>query len=316
MSTEMPVTELELTFTDGNWDTPRDLHVISPVDGDRENRFYASITHAVTSDGGGDDAVYGDVAAEEIRVEVVDGNTPGIEIIETDGGTSVSQGGEIDSYQIVLTSPPAVLDPAAIPPTSTSVRININISGQATVDLALSDRVMQDADGFYVLFDGSNWDQPVTVNLKFDASAPQPNPGDVRVFSQQPHDLNRIQGPLFIEGGVGDFPRSLTPAVALPGEFNPATDAIDAGDGAGDVDQLVVFSDTALAALAGVLTATPITGLGMPSDPLMVDYNDAAKPGLVPVPRGITYTDLARRRSPAGQPTTIPSRSKAPPNRR
>ena len=258
------------------WNVAQTVLVFSPSDGTPENRIVATISNTVTSNKA--DGVYADVDSQNVSVEVVDSDTAAVRIIETDGNTTVSQASETDSYQIVLSTQPTA-----------PVTVHITIDGQAKVDLVASPRVQQDASGYFVVFDGTNWDQPVTVNLMFDVTGQAP-PEGIRVFSQQPHDLTRIGGPLFVEGGVGPEDRSLTPSVALPDEFNPqVVRQIEVDDGT-DVDQLVVFSDTAQAPLSGVLTDTHISGLGMPSNPLSVDYNDGNPP--VDVARGITYTNL------------------------
>lgn len=259
------------------WNAAQTVTVTSVNDGVAENRLVQLIRHSVESSAQG--GVYAGAESQEVRVDVVDADTAGVEIIETDGSTSVSQAGETDSYQIVLTAAPTA-----------PVKVYINIDGQAKVDMAApGNLVQQDADGYYVEFDAGNWSVPVTVNLVFDGTVQAP-PSGIRAFSQQPHDLSRINGPLNIVGGVGDTDRSLTVAVALPTEANHPV-AVDSGEnGEGDVDQLVVFSDTAQAPLSGVLTKNTITGLGMPSEPLMVDYNDGNPP--VPVARGITYNGV------------------------
>ncbi|MEP6568116.1 MAG: hypothetical protein ABJB10_23510, partial [Mesorhizobium sp.] len=258
------------------WDDAQTVFVSSPSDSTPENRIVSTISNTVTSDKA--DGIYADVETQKVSAEVIDSDTAAVRIIETNGSTVVSQAGETDSYQIVLTTQPTA-----------PVTVHIAIDGQAAVNLALSPRVQQDATGYFVVFDGTNWDQPVTVNLVFDITWQAP-PEGIRVFSQQPHDLTRIGGPLFVEGGVGPEDRSLTPSVALPDEFNPqVVRQIEVDDGT-DVDQLIVFSDTAQAPLTGVLTDTHISGLGMPSNPLSVDYNDGTPP--VDVARGITYTNL------------------------
>ncbi|MGB3415081.1 MAG: calcium-binding protein [Mesorhizobium sp.] len=259
------------------WNDAQTIRVTSPSDGTPENRQVITVTHTVTSSDPAD-GVYADVDSQKVSVEVVDSDTASVQIIETDGHTSVSKAGETDSYQIVLTTQPTA-----------PVTVRIAIDGQAKVDLTKSPRVEQDGDGYFVTFDATNWDQAVTVSLMFDETGTTP-PDGVRVFSQQPHDLTRIGGPLFVDGGVGTEDRSLTPSVALPDEFNPEViRQIEVDDGT-DVDQLVVFSDTAQAPLSGVLTDTHISGLGMPSDPLAVDYNDGNPP--VDIARGITYSNL------------------------
>src|SRR5690606_36472622 len=214
--------------------------------------------------------IFADVEAREMTVEIVDSDTPRVEIVQSGTGTKVSQDGETDSYQIVLTQQPTA-----------AVYVRIAIQGQAIITNSVTVGSLASAapgtiaefDGaFYAVFDGSNWDQPLTVELAFDEDG-MPLPSGLLPVAVQPHDLSRIAGPLFIEGGVGDTDRSLTRAVALPGERNPELVVVIDDDATGDVDQLVVFSDTMLGGLEGTLTHNHISGLGMRSDDLLVDFN-------------------------------------------
>ncbi len=60
------------------------------------------------------------VETARVRVDVVDSNTAGVEIIETDGSTQVSQAGQTDSYQMRLTTVPTA-----------TVRVDIDTEGKA-----------------------------------------------------------------------------------------------------------------------------------------------------------------------------------------
>ena len=98
---------------------------------------------------------------------------------------------------------------------------------------------------------------------------------------------------MIIEGGEGPDPRTLTRAVALPGEVNDPIIVETPEPGEEDLDRLNVFSDTVTNGMQGTLTADTISGLGMGAglDLLEVDYEDGITPTAF-FPRGIKYTNL------------------------
>ncbi|MBK8083037.1 MAG: hypothetical protein IPK28_03915 [Devosia sp.] len=252
------------------WDDAQTVLVSSVNDG-IANRYVSPIIHEVSSTGG----LYEAVDSELVQVEVIDSATPGVEIIESDGFTSVSQAGQTDTYQMVLTAQPTA-----------DVRVNIVVDGKARP--VVGGRVLQDPDGYYVVFTSANWATAVTVTMEYDAMGSDSTENQ-RVFSQQPHDLVAIQGPLFVEGGVGPSDRSITRAVVLPGELNPAVIRDVETDAENDLDRLNLFSDTVQADTTGLLTETRITGLNMPGGQLTVDLGNGV---FQDFDRGITYTNF------------------------
>ncbi len=123
------------------------------------------------------------------------------------------------------------------------------------------------------------------------------------------HTLNRIQGPLVIEGGVGPEDRSVKPGVTLPGELNPdLPEVVINVDESTMTDTLNVYSDSSVSDDTGVMStlllhtdysvkadgtvsATLISGLGMGTD-LVVNKGTEAAPDLFTYKGGIAYTNL------------------------
>jgi Ca2+-binding RTX toxin-like protein len=89
-------------FTAANWSTVQTVTVTATADGAIENRETHVVTHSVTTTGGR----YAAVASQAIDVTVVDGDSAGVLVRETDGDTLVELGGAGDSYTLRLTKAP------------------------------------------------------------------------------------------------------------------------------------------------------------------------------------------------------------------
>ena len=127
-------------------------------------------------------------------------------------------------------------------------------------------------------------------------------------FAYQPHTLDRIGGPLILNGGRSpDADRSLAPAVMLPTETDDDSvngTQVDPGTGSDeslDVDRVNVYDDaspvdgtgqlTHRTTSAGVAIENPgyaLVGLGMGGD-LVLDQGPAGAPDLIRFGGGITY---------------------------
>ncbi len=128
-------------------------------------------------------------------------------------------------------------------------------------------------------------------------------------FPLMSHTLNRIQGPLVVEGGVGPEDRSVKPGVTLPGELNPdLPEVVIVVDESAMTDTLNVYNDSSVSDDTGVMStlllhtdysvkadgtvsATLISGLGMGTD-LVVNKGTEAAPDLFTYKGGIAYTNL------------------------
>ncbi|MGL6251540.1 MAG: calcium-binding protein, partial [Billgrantia desiderata] len=149
-----------------------------------------------------------------------------------------------------------------------------------------------------VVFDETNWYQPVEIVVAADNHfVAAENTAYDMTFAPQPNVLDRIQGPLILNGGVGDTDRSLSAAIMLPGEKSAYLDKDDDGDvdetetgrqEAKDTDRLIVHADASVVDLIGKLTSTHLSGLGMGEGWLQQD-NGLGDGGTVDNERGIHY---------------------------
>ncbi len=80
-----------VTFTDTNWNNPITLLVSAVDDTVKENRLSSRIVHTVSS-------AHGTYAAEPVvlDVRVIDNDTPGVFIAESDGSTRVIRSTSVD----------------------------------------------------------------------------------------------------------------------------------------------------------------------------------------------------------------------------
>jgi Ca2+-binding RTX toxin-like protein len=275
-----------LTFTSSDW-AARTVYVRAIDDHLVEGTQYATVTATVTAT---DDPSYTGLRGDDVSVLVYDADSPGVEILESDGGTHVTEGGGTDSYQVRLTSNPCPTGSCTVTIRSTAVPTP-TLNG----DVAHDDvQVLVSTDGknwstsVELTFTGDNWDayQTVWVMAVDDSYA---DGSDYQAFAQtDAHRVFQIQGPLYVYGGENPDANYEIPApVMLPGEDsgplvttpNPNFDA----DETKQVDTLVVDNSGSVADDTGTLTSSQVTGLGM-GGPQSVDGRD--------LNGGITYADL------------------------
>ena len=285
------VNSATLTFTSANWSSPQAVEVKAVNDTTVDGYAFGSITHTVADGDGG--AYQRSMAIDTVSVLVADNDTPGVEIIETDGGTQLAEGGQNDSYGVVLNRNPGDGQTVTVRVTARPTKtLNgaTEVSSQQVL-VSLTGNAGDWHESVAVTFDNDNpWNQVQTVyvmaidDLVIDGS-------DYQAFTSSGGSAGRthqIQGPLFVFGGddpEGD--RTIPDPVMLPGEFsetpvtteNPAFDVIEADQ----VDTLVVDNSSSVSADAGRLTATRITGLGMGVNRVI---------GNRELGGGITYMDL------------------------
>lgn len=113
------VNPVSLTFTAGNWSTPRSVTVTAANDAVAEGPRTSSITHAASSA----DTMYDAIAIAGVTANITDNDTAGINIAESGGSTDIVEGGATDSYTIVLTSEPVA-----------DVTVTISPDGKSTVN--------------------------------------------------------------------------------------------------------------------------------------------------------------------------------------
>jgi hypothetical protein len=127
-----------LTFTTGNWDTPQTVTVNADDDAVSEGLHVASITHAASSS----DGDYNGIAIDQVDVTITDDDSPAVNITESGGSTTVTEGGATDSYDVVLNTQP-----------SDTVTITLTPDSQVTVAPNP------------LTFNTGNWDAPQTVTV-------------------------------------------------------------------------------------------------------------------------------------------------------
>jgi hypothetical protein len=132
---------------------------------------------------------------------------------------------------VVLTSEPVgtvTIDAAAI----ATRTFNADLKFDETANRGEANEVQLQVDQTELVFEIVNWDVPqtVTVTAIDDALA---DGGEAKVFADTPDRVNRIRGPLTIEGGTGGKPeRSIADPFMMPGETNeriPDSDLTTAG---------------------------------------------------------------------------------------
>ena len=130
----------ELTFSDGNWNSPQTVTVTAGQDDDAVVDE-AELTHTVSST---DDSGYDNLPAGSVTVTVTDDDTAGVTISES--ALTIGEGGS-DTYTVVLTSEPAG-------------DVKVTVGGHSGTDLSL--------DKTELNFTTGNWNSPQTVTVTAD----------------------------------------------------------------------------------------------------------------------------------------------------
>ena len=134
-----------LTFTSANWNLPQTVTVAATDDAVAEGNHTGTVSHTVSSA----DPNYGGIAIANVLANITDNDSPGISIAASGGSIEVSEGGNADTYTVVLTTAP-------------------------TAPVAVSFNPGSDLQSISSLtFDSSNWNvaQTVTVRATDDAVA-------------------------------------------------------------------------------------------------------------------------------------------------
>ncbi len=273
-----------IVFDSTNWDDAVTL-TITALSGDgREDTMISTIGHsAVASDAG-----YGTISSAQFAVTIVDGDAPGVYVDQTNGSTLVVQDNpdtpedesDTDTYSVRLTQAPIG-----------TVTIGVLTDGQTI------------AGPTPLIFDATNWWIPQIVAVAADSTfVPDPEAQPLKEFPIEPHVTNRIAGPLFIEGFIGDgADRSLTRAVILPNEIDPDLPVIGVEDDElENIDTLNIRNDSSVADLTGEMNGVEygpddhrinISGLGMSGD-LTFDLDTPDSADDLTFAGGITFRDV------------------------
>ena len=141
-----------LTFTPSTWSTPQTVTVTGVDDSvDQSGNRSSGISHRASSQ----DPAYEEISIPWVRATVVDDDTAGVRIIQSDGATAVTEAagaGQTDSYTVALTSEP-----------THGVRVTV-VSG--TPGAALVNGAGTTAGATATLtFTPSTWSTPQTVTV-------------------------------------------------------------------------------------------------------------------------------------------------------
>ena len=141
LSTDAQVTHspAQLTFTPTNWNTPQTLTITAVDDAVTELTLGINLTPQITTT----DILYNSLVPVDIYVTVYDNDQPAVNVINTGGLTTVTEGGAQDTYDVFLASQPTANVVVSIAPQS----------NQITVDKAS------------LTFTPTNWNVPQTVTV-------------------------------------------------------------------------------------------------------------------------------------------------------
>lgn len=141
---DISVNPASVTFTAVNWNLGRSVTVTAADDDLAEGPEGDSVAHAVTSA----DPFYEGLAVAGVAVAVTDNDTVGLVVVESAGGTAVTEGGASDTFTVALSSQPfadvtidVAADPqlAATPATLTFTPANFATPQTVTVSAADDD---------------------------------------------------------------------------------------------------------------------------------------------------------------------------------
>ncbi len=186
------------------------------------------------------DPGYEDRVEERLPIRVMDGDSAGVLILESGGSTDVIEVNEIgtgdpgvpderpegadDSYQIVLSRPPAEGTPVIItvaPELTPTGRGDLENDPALQVEIRTAGGAAFSRDPIQIVFTHENWNIPQTIEVRA-ISDFAVDGGDIKAFAPFLRTLTEIQGPLLVDGAGGQGSlEGLAPPVMLP----PAPDA-------------------------------------------------------------------------------------------
>ncbi|WP_293776173.1 hypothetical protein [uncultured Oxalicibacterium sp.] len=300
--------EVTLTFDSSNWNEKFIVKLTAINDSIPENRATEVISHVISSTGGGQGAIYQNLVAQTLNVEVSDDDVGGVIVTQSSGTTLVSATAD-DTYTLALSRQPTA-----------PVTITLMSDGKTILSAAdpSDTRFGHNAQGLpTVTFTAADWNIPFMVNVEMNpAAATTVGTTPIQTYPQQQHVVAKIKGSLFIEGSnIEGRDRSLRQAVMLPGETDTALPQVNnVSNESTNTDSLIIYNDgsvsndtgklgkvvnaSGLAALLGVDVSelTPdylkqfgvISGLGMGGS-FSLDFGTPGNPDLRTFDGGITY---------------------------
>ena len=133
-----------LSFDSQNWNEVQTVTVTAVDDETEEGVHGGVITQKVTSP----DEGYDDLSLAALQVEIIDNDTAGVIVAQTDGSTTVSENNDVDTYTLVLGTRPTA---------------NVRVTATPNGELSLGD-----GDGVSVtkIFTPTNWRTPQTITVE------------------------------------------------------------------------------------------------------------------------------------------------------
>lgn len=148
-NSQLNITPTTLVFTPSNYATPQTVTVTAIDDFLAQGNRSVMLTQTLTSA----DTVYDNLPLDPITVAIADNDVVGIVVTETAGSTDVTEGGQTDSYSVVLTSQPTA-----------DVVVTLNSGNQLNVSAST------------LTFTPANWSTPQIVSVSaIDDSEPTGN---------------------------------------------------------------------------------------------------------------------------------------------
>ncbi len=135
---------INLTFTPANWNVAQTVSVAATDDMLAEGNHTSTITHAVAA---GSAAEYLPVAINSVTANITDNDSPGVSISQSGSSTDVTEGGNTDTYTVVLTTAP-------------SANVIVTVTPDAQTDLGAGAGI-----AINLTFTAANWNAPQTVSV-------------------------------------------------------------------------------------------------------------------------------------------------------
>ncbi len=200
---------------------------------------------------------YDGIVGDRVVVDIADNEVPSVVVIESDGSTDVAEGGATDTVQFMLTREPTA---------DVKIRVdafNTRTGGIDPDTLEAFDNFEKEVkinglDSVELTFPKLTWFLPLTVtisavdDLKIDGD-------EVQAFVPSLPTLNKIRGPLFVEGASGSGSLSLPAPLLIPGEKNihPSDGNVvsftaNPGGGGGAIESMTVNTAALTTAIANM----------------------------------------------------------------
>jgi hypothetical protein len=134
----------ELVFTAENWSVPQTVTVTAVDDPFSEGTHLSTVMHQAASA----DPIYNGIMVRSLTATVLDNDSKGISVVESEGATDVDEAGTvIDTYQIILNTAP-------------TANVDIQVAPDGKLDVGKGRGVP-----ITLNFNPSNWNIPQTVTV-------------------------------------------------------------------------------------------------------------------------------------------------------